>query len=634
MNNKTLAVMIATATAAVLIICSVFFAHWSTLSKQSKQIANQQHFYVLLTDLQSTLKSMIAKRGIDDGLANKDDINIGLTRHWQALMPYEGSAVFSMHKLQLRPSTAAVLVGVSASQLVGVIEQDLAYIEQSKRELRAHLQHLNQALSHQLQQFFIIFALSMALVIINVIAIIYFYFKQQEHFHQQHNSHRSDLEKEQDKLKQSVKEKSNLLHMLNQEVRTPLHQIAGVVSLLEQDYDLEGIEHSRRKADLAKFERFSLLNQSINELLAVLNNVLSYTEIDSGVLSLKNEATNLKDLLQFLQAHFQPAASNKNIVLSSSVDAKLPPCINVDELRIKQVLIHIIKNAFKYTQEGEITLTCQALEDNKLLQHWDYQGDSSQAFVLFTVKDTGCGINQSDLKLMNTVMSNSVNQHNQFATSCLGMAITQKMVGLMGGVLHFESQAGKGTEVFMAFPLQISSRLDVARAQQSNQVAVNVKPEALVCLSSEEFEQQQQWDDPESAQGKNTGRILIAEDVESNADLLCWMLEDMGHEVLISTNGEECITMLEKNEVDLIFMDQFMPVMDGQSATIKIRCMANPKKSRIPIIGCTADPNKDTHEMLMQAGQNGVMTKPMDVYALQQVLKEHLRLPTKKANVA
>ncbi len=115
-------------------------------------------------------------------------------------------------------------------------------------------------------------------------------------------------------------------------------------------------------------------------------------------------------------------------------------------------------------------------------------------------------------------------------------------------------------------------------------------------------------------------RILIAEDIESNADLLTWMLEDLGHTADITANGLECLERLKKDDYDLIFMDQFMPVMDGQTATIKIRCMSGGKSS-IPIIGCTADPQKSTLDMLIGAGQNLVMIKPIKMEKLIRALK-------------
>lgn len=603
---------------AVIVVCLSFYIHHNKLNQTEYLLSLQQLQAIKISDLQSLHHEVL--------LADTDEIQGALkslilymskeTKPWiKSLLPFN-EWLESYQRINERLKSEPIsdeyfsLVQINSVKLKSMLGHKLSDIRQTTVDLNV-----------QLNEFFIVFTASILLIVVDMVLFIYFYSKQVFNSQKERIKQEVALDEEHSRLSISIKEKSNLLRMLNQEVRTPLHQISGVTDMLEKDLQRQFIGHdAKRGSDKIGAERIVLLKRSVDELLVVLNNVVSYTEIDSGASEIESEKIDVRRFCQSLYLHIKPLADDKSLKFPMSISKNIPKCVHLDKPRVEQVLVHLLKNSIKYTAKGGVKLQVGVVDDAVLsnIASELHAQITNKPHVVFSISDTGCGLSQKDQNLINSALSDIHGGHNQFATSCLGMAITQKLVCFMHGFMYVRSDLNKGTAVYVLLPLNKASYIERSideHEEDASQLDINIDSPVMPSTSSVQSLMQSY----SPSENTHSLMILIAEDIESNADLLTWMLEDLGHQVDVTTNGEECIEQLKKKNYDVIFMDQFMPIMDGQSATIKIRCMAG-SKSSTPIIGCTADSQKPTLLMLKEAGQNAVMTKPLQMDKLVKVL--------------
>ncbi len=626
-SNRQLTLMSVSAVFAVIVVCLSFYINYANVRKTESQISYQQLQFDTINrwkDLHDNILTSADNEQSDNVKALIFSMSKETKPRVKSLLPFDQWLdSYRLNEAYLGHTDERHRLFLTT------IKAHSQQLQQLKVELLRSIRQFNVTLEHQLDQFFIVFTASIFLITCDIALCIYFFSKQILNSQKDSFKQSQALQNKHARLTASINEKSNLLRMLNQEVRSPLHQISGVTDMLEKDLHHQLSKHrSKRTDDIRGAERVGLLKHSVNELLVVLNNVVSYTEIDSGVSEVEMEVVDMQAFFQSLYKYVKPFAVKKQLHLSFSVSEHIPNDLHLDTSRVNQVLVHLLKNAIKYTVNGEARLHVSLLDDTVLSNFPNplQIKISHKPHIVFTISDTGCGLSLHEQNLINSAWIGQVNQHNQFATSCLGMAITQKLIGFMHGFLYVQSELGKGSNIFVMLPLNKVRRAEKTIQRKAvtpsiigdmytrlgspvnNNLAVTVKQKSMqLSHASDSF-------------GNNRSlRILIAEDIESNADLLTWMLEDLGHYADVTENGLACLEQLKKYDYDLIFMDQFMPVMDGQTATIKIRCMSG-KNATIPIVGCTADPQKSTCDMLIGAGQNLVMTKPVQLEKLKSVL--------------
>lgn len=613
-NTRQLILISGSAVFAVLVICLSFYINHAKVSNTEKILTHQQlqlnkinfflslHEQVISTNYslrEEPLKQLLSEMGKE-------------TKPWiKELFPLDE------WKVSYRDAQKSAEGTRNVNDLQQSILRNTQHLKNIQTELLASVRQQTVNLKLQLDDLFVLFTASMFLIIFDACLFIYFYSRQVLRSQNEYREHTLALEDEHARLEASTKEKSNLLRMLNQEVRTPLHQISGIADMLDQGLRRQTQEGSKHNDGSIDFERVILLKSSVDELLLVLNNVVSYTEIDSGASEIEMDTVDVKVFCTDIYRHIKPLATANNLKFSLSASSKLPNFLHLDKARVDQVLVHLLKNAIKYTAKGGAKLQVSLGDDidaSKLSK--DLQSKlAHKSYVVFTISDTGCGLASKDRDLINSALPDIHSGHNQFATSCLGMAITQKLLCFMHGFMFINSELGKGSTVYVFLPL---NKVSYIETQEDENIGEALGSEVANELASQHVQNGSQNLSDAEETGKSL-KILIAEDIDSNADLLTWMLEDLGHQAVVTTNGEECIEALKRENFDVIFMDQFMPVMDGQSATIKIRCMAG-SKAAIPIVGCTADPQKSTLAMLKDAGQNKVMTKPLRMDELKLVL--------------
>jgi PAS domain S-box-containing protein len=366
--------------------------------------------------------------------------------------------------------------------------------------------------------------------------------------------------------------KSEFLANMSHEIRTPLNGIMGMLQLLrtgglteEQDeYAAYGIEASRR-------------------LTRLLTDILDLSRIEAGKLEIREEPLNLRDVLAGLEQMFAVAARAKGLALDFDVPADLPDRLFGDDTRIQQVLINLIGNAIKYTEAGGVAVEVSVLPRRL----------PDAVHVLFSITDTGIGIPDDKLGAVFehfTQVNGGFTRHYQGAG--LGLAISKRMVGLLGGSMAVESSPGLGTTFCLCVPLRPA---EDGPADTVIRIAEAPSP-------------------PLS--------ILLAEDDRVNRLAVSGLLKRLGHRVRTVDNGERALDALRGEPFDLVLMDIQMPVMDGVQATRAIReGEAGPDKAAVPIIAMTAYAMKGDRENFLRKGMTDYIAKPLDKADLERAIR-------------
>jgi signal transduction histidine kinase/integral membrane sensor domain MASE1/BarA-like signal transduction histidine kinase len=373
------------------------------------------------------------------------------------------------------------------------------------------------------------------------------------------------------------KAKSQFLANMSHEIRTPLNAIIGFSQL------------AKRSNELAEHQSYiHKISSSSDTLLAIINDILDISKIESEKLVLEEMEFDLHDILNRASTMFEPGASIKN--LNWALEDNLPDDIffKGDPLRIEQIVINLCSNAIKFTQHGGIVLRAA------LLEHNTYESPST-ARIQITVKDTGIGITPAQQgNLFRAFSQADSSTTRRFGGTGLGLAISNELTQLMQGSLTIESEEGKGSKFTLTLRLPTLINLTAPREK-----AVNKDVTAL--------------------QGK---RILVAEDNDINQVVITEILNSLGLKTLVVDNGALAVQAASHHHFDLILMDCQMPVLDGYAATEKIR--QHHDKSSLPIIALTADVMQESKQKAQQVGFNEHVSKPVNIDKLTAVLLSYL----------
>lgn len=360
----------------------------------------------------------------------------------------------------------------------------------------------------------------------------------------------AELEQARNTAEAASQAKTHFIANVSHEIRTPMNGIVGMAHVLAQS---ELSESQRR--DLA------VIQSSSDLLLALVNDVLDISKIESDQFELKKQNFNLIDLLQNTCDMFALAAKEKNIELLLKLPENTAALRYGDVTRLQQVLVNLVGNAVKFTAAGQVRLDCVAQADE----------------VSISVSDTGIGITQERLPhIFDAFVQADGSLSRQYGGTGLGLTIARKLVNFLGGQLAVSSELGKGSQFFFKINLPVIAELSPA--------SVAAAESSLPRLA-----------------------ILLAEDNPTNRLVATKILEAAGHTVLSAENGEQAVQMQLQHKFDLILMDMQMPIMDGLEATRLIRQQG----SKIPIIALTANALEADRKACFQVGMNGFMTKPI-----------------------
>jgi CheY-like chemotaxis protein len=338
--------------------------------------------------------------------------------------------------------------------------------------------------------------------------------------------------------------------------------------------------------------RFIILNSSRN-LLQLINAILDFSKIEAGKLQTEIIECNFEQFIGDIDSFLGPIAREKKLDFNILRCSDLPAVIHTDPVRLRQCLVNLTGNAIKFTSQGHVYIN---ISTERL---------SERDFIRFDVEDTGIGIpkdKQSSIFEAFTQADGSTTR--KFGGTGLGLTITRQLVELLGGTLSLQSTEGKGSVFTILLPAGVN--LDEVEI---------VNPYSAM----DELISELQSASPQPAAPRG-GRILVAEDAAANQKLITVLLERMGYRVTIAENGKEALEALEKDSYDLIFMDMMMPVMNGYTATQKLRS----KGCVLPIIALTANAMKGDDQKCYEAGCNEYISKPIDRQKLKMLLAKYM----------
>ncbi|MBD2448540.1 response regulator [Nostoc sp. FACHB-152] len=374
--------------------------------------------------------------------------------------------------------------------------------------------------------------------------------------------------------------KSQFLAKMSHELRTPLNAILGFTQLMARTDDTP-----------SEFrEHLSIISRSGEHLLTLINDVLEMSRIEAGQLILTESYFNLHRLLSSIKDMFALRASEKGLNLTTQWDTNLPCYVYGDEAKLRQILINLLGNAIKFTTKGTITLRVRTV----LLS--DSATSQIPIILHLEVEDTGCGIAPTDIEsVFEAFMQTQRGRHAQ--GTGLGLSISRQFARLMGGDITVQSTLNQGSTFKSQVLLHLADLGDLLEPEVIHHV-IGLEP------------------------GQPTYRILVAEDVLENRQLLIKLLQSVGFEVCAVENGKEAIAKWLEWQPHLIWMDIQMPVMDGYTATQQIR--ANQAGKDVVIIALTASAFKEDRIASLQAGCNDHLAKPFTETALFEKMARYL----------
>lgn len=379
--------------------------------------------------------------------------------------------------------------------------------------------------------------------------------------------------------------KTEFLSRMSHEMRTPMNVIMGLASLVQQQVPDDPVLH----------ENLGKINTSAQYLLSIINDVLDMSRIESGKMALVEEKIVIKDFLERVNTIIKSQAEAKGLQYTSTISDEVYHTFLGDSTKLQQVLINILGNAIKFTPSGgEVSL---------FLEQINFLNAEQKRKLCFTVSDTGIGIDKKFIPyLFDSFTQQDTGISSVYGGTGLGLAITKNIVTMMGGSISVKNREDKGT----VFTVEVV--LPIFNETQQQGVTSNRKWRAKNDIQS--FSSSQLFSS-DFFKGK---RILLVDDNEMNIDVAKQLLAQKGFIIDIARNGREAVDLFTKSQDGYycaILMDVRMPVMDGLTATKKIRELSHPQSKKIPIIAMTANAFIDDIRQTQESGMNAHLSKPI-----------------------
>ncbi|MFC4635780.1 ATP-binding protein [Dokdonia ponticola] len=378
--------------------------------------------------------------------------------------------------------------------------------------------------------------------------------------------------------------KTQFLSKMSHEMRTPLNGIQGMLHLLKSG------DESPKKQE----EYISIIDRSVHQLSDLITMVLDHSKLETGNLEIQEKSVNLERDISQLMRIFEYQAKEKNLDFEYHNHSDTSYTVFADSLRLQQVLIHLMKNAIKFTQQGKITIIID-----------EYESSLEYQQLRFSVGDTGIGMDEDDFdKLLESFEQGDNSKTRKFDGAGLGMSLSNDLLKLMNSKLEVRSTLGKGTVFYF----------DVSLKKGEHKSREDVSKKIKVALLNNP---------------KKT-HVLVVEDNKINQKVIERLLSKLHITCDIATNGKEGVALFKKNTYDLILMDINMPIMGGIEAAKKIKSLKKYATQTTPIIAITAAETAYDENLASENSLDELLGKPIDFETLKEIIKRYLNISDSK----
>ena len=376
--------------------------------------------------------------------------------------------------------------------------------------------------------------------------------------------------------------KSEFLANMSHEIRTPLNGILGFTDML--------LREDERTSEEDRTQWLGVIQSSGKHLLQLINNILDLSKVESGEIDLEMTPCDPMSILADLASVMRIHATDKMIDLTIKSDGRLPKSILTDQTRFRQILTNLVANAVKFTDQGSVTIRPSLQSDGQ-------EGDGQEEMTLvIEIIDTGTGIPPEKLETIFDPFSQADNSiTRRFGGTGLGLTISRQLADKLGGSLTVSSTPGVGSTFTMSLPIGKASEIEYQE---------NFQSEALRGTHTRTSEQ--------STADRLNGHVLLVDDGETNRQLIGVILQRAGAQVTTANNGQEGFDLAMDQAFDLILMDMQMPIMDGYTASTRLRQQG----ITTPIIALTASAMISDRPRCLDAGCSDYLTKPVDIEEL------------------